>query len=71
MARNVYLADLARQGRSDEALRLLEAANATEGPKGSAFTALARVEAGGILLDKGQASLALTEARRASQEGHR
>jgi eukaryotic-like serine/threonine-protein kinase len=66
---NVAHAELALyKGDANAALRWLDAAVAGEGPKGSLFAAVSRVEAGGVLLDKGQPGLALAEGRRAFQD---
>jgi tetratricopeptide (TPR) repeat protein len=68
---NVNLAnDALYKGRSSDALRFLEAAVATQGPKGSNQSAAARNAMANLLLDKGQSALALEQARRAFDDAH-
>ena len=56
------------RGRVQEALKLYEAAAAGAGPKGSNQSAQARNAMAALLLDRGQAADALTQARRAIEE---
>jgi tetratricopeptide (TPR) repeat protein/TolB-like protein/predicted Ser/Thr protein kinase len=62
--------DALYKGRSNDALRFFEAAVATQGPKGSNQSAIARAGMASLLLDKGQPSLALEQARRAFDDAH-
>jgi serine/threonine protein kinase/tetratricopeptide (TPR) repeat protein len=68
---NVNLAnDALYKGRSADALRFFEAAVATQGPKGSNQSAGARNSMASLLLEKGQPSPALEQARRAFEDAH-
>jgi tetratricopeptide (TPR) repeat protein len=53
------------RGRSAEALRLLDAAATSIGPRGSPFSAGARLGIANILMDRGQPATALVSAKRA------
>ncbi len=53
------------KGRSNEALRLLDAAAASVGPRGSTMSAGARLGIATILMDRGQPATALVSAKRA------